>query len=231
MDHRFLIILLIFICVFAIILVIIKAIKNEKELNAIRSSIAASEIRKNQLDEYRIQLTEVREQMRQRLDDGIRDAALSREWDELRGETLSEIPIVDLVLHEKRILCNENGVDCEYRIQPVPQGILEERYWPSLLGNLLDNGVEAAVKCPEDNRWIRVSSAKRANQWTLKVQNSKLTSEHPLATGMATTKADKKNHGIGSRVIDKIVKEADGYIKRIDDKDSFTVFIALPAGE
>ena len=97
-----------------------------------------------------------------------------------------------------------------------------------LLGNLLDNAIEAAVKADAGTKSIVFESRIVKGQWVLSVANSKSSAERPLENQMQTTKPDAEGHGMGTQIIDKIVKKADGYVKRTDEGEYFKVLITMP---
>ena len=132
---------------------------------------------------------------------------------------------VDRLVYRKDCLCKEKGIDCCWRIGLIPENILSRRDLTSLLGNLLDNAIEAAEK---KGKWIRVEAKVRRGNWVLFVENSKLSEEAPLRNDLETTKEDREQHGLGSGIVDDIIRSSDGYIKRRDEGDRFKVFAAIP---
>ena len=138
-------------------------------------------------------------------------------------------PVIDTLLEHKLGICRSQDIDFSVKSAPLPAGLLSERELISLIGNLVDNAIEAACKC--DERIIKFHSDMVAGQWIMKIVNTKRVEERPLENAMTTTKADKNNHGIGTRIIDKIISKNKGYIKRFDHGNSFEIFIAIPVKE
>ncbi len=78
---------------------------------------------------------------------------------------------------------------------------------------------------------MRLKSFKASGQWILEVTNSKPIDEAPLAGNMETIKEDKKNHGLGVKIVKRIVKKYRGVVNYRDYEDSFEVMIAIPLAE
>lgn len=94
-----------------------------------------------------------------------------------------------------------------------------------MLGNLLDNAIEASVKT--EHPWVALRSFMAGGQWVLRVSNAKPREETPLVRGMETTKEDKNNHGLGTRIIKKIVNQHQGVVDYKDYGDYFEVTTAI----
>ena len=74
----------------------------------------------------------------------------------------------------------------------------------------LDNAIEAAEQTEEKE--VSLSLEKQQGYLKIVLKNSKLQEMEPLKTQFKTTKRNKKNHGIGNRIIRDIVSNYDGRI-------------------
>jgi sensor histidine kinase regulating citrate/malate metabolism len=95
-----------------------------------------------------------------------------------------------------------------------------------LIGNTMDNAIEACMMCSPQNRSINFSLRTADSQIFVHVENQ--FNELPNAK-METTKEDKRNHGFGLRKIDYIVQKYNGDLM-IDinkDKRIFTLDIMM----
>lgn len=146
-----------------------------------------------------------------------------------KEEFVTQNQIIDTLLVYKTGVCRSLGISVKVKASPLPEQFLDEKDLISLLGNLLDNAIKAAGGC--DEKLIDIMINMSAGQWICKIVNSKPEGERPLENGMATTKADKANHGMGTKIIDKIVKNNQGHIKRYDHGETFEVFVAIPIKE
>ena len=92
----------------------------------------------------------------------------------------------------------------------------------SLLGNLLDNAIEASQK--EQNPYIEVSIRPVNSYMAIAVKN-KCSDYDP---NVKTSKKDTVLHGIGLKTVRRIIKELNGEIKIIYKNNVFSVNIILP---
>lgn len=89
-------------------------------------------------------------------------------------------------------------------------------------------GSEQSHDPDADSVFIKMESRRIKDQWILIVMNSKLSSEEPLEHDLRSIKEDKANHGIGTLVVKKIVRDAKGMIDFQDKGNVFSVMIAAP---
>jgi len=81
-----------------------------------------------------------------------------------------------------------------------------------LFSNLLANAFEAAVQSPNGG-FVEVKASKKANRFSFLIRNSCVGKVRKLPNGdFLTSKLDKENHGIGTRIIRDTVKKYDGDI-------------------
>ena len=144
-------------------------------------------------------------------------------------DLITGVAPVDRLLQKKQQQCQACGVEFTCRIGNWPAKALGSESMVRLLGNLLDNAIEAALKADAGKKSIVLESRIVKGQWALSVTNSKSSADHPLENQMQTTKPDAEGHGMGTQIIDKIVRKADGSVKRTDEGDHFKVLITMPA--
>jgi signal transduction histidine kinase len=100
-----------------------------------------------------------------------------------------------------------------------------------IIGNLLDNAIEACDNVEEDNRYIEVNIYNKMNNLIIKVANSKLSQKEPeekMNNKGFTTKADTQNHGFGLANIKQTIEKYKGIIKIEDESNIFKINIAIP---
>lgn len=95
----------------------------------------------------------------------------------------------------------------------------------ALLGNALDNAMEAAVKAQDKKISLRCRTDK--GMLMLKVTNALAGDERE---NLATTKADKKHHGFGLDGMREIAKRYGGTLETVTDGGSFVLLVCLPLG-
>lgn len=96
-----------------------------------------------------------------------------------------------------------------------------------LIGNILDNAIEACEKLPEVERFIRIYIGTYKNQFYLSVQNS-AGEVKKLHGTYFSTKKNSDNHGYGIFRIDRIVNKYGGYLSRQNEEGVFATEISLP---
>ena len=98
-----------------------------------------------------------------------------------------------------------------------------------ILGNLVDNAVEACLALPQNQRIIRIFMELKNTQLYISVTNSTAEGKlNKLSGRFKTTKGD--GHGFGLARIDNIVERHNGYINRNSESGVFTTEILLPQG-
>ena len=97
----------------------------------------------------------------------------------------------------------------------------------TLFSNLLSNGVEACKKVEKSKRFINIDIKRTEEQLVIEVENS-VAEIVPIETlGKITTKADKKNHGLGIKNILEVVEKSKGQILFENDEQAFRTRIVL----
>ena len=95
----------------------------------------------------------------------------------------------------------------------------------SLLGNLLDNAVEACALLPEKERFMRIYIGKLKGQLYLSVQNSAGAVRKEKGMYLSTKEGE---HGYGLFRIDRVVKKYGGYVNRQNEEGVFAEEIMIP---
>lgn len=133
--------------------------------------------------------------------------------------------MADAVLNSKLSVAEQKSIQLNVKAH-IPKGIeMTNVEMCSVLGNLLDNAIEACEKLPCDKRFLRVYIDKFKGQFYLSVQNSSPSIQ--LDKGIfRTTKAG--THGFGLFRIDRIAKKYGGYVNRQYEEGVFATELLLP---
>lgn len=114
--------------------------------------------------------------------------------------------------------------------------LIDNRDMVLLFSNLLSNAFEAAVQVTK-HRYVQVTIDVKATGLTIVIKNSYQGEiKQNLNGDLITSKSEKENHGIGTRMIRKIVEQYQGYIEFSYLEGEFTVCVAfdgrvLPSNE
>lgn len=93
-----------------------------------------------------------------------------------------------------------------------------------LLGNLLDNAIEACSKLEEPKRWITVNIIYKEHTLILKISNSKEIKKVDITL---SSKRHYKRSGIGIHSVTSVVEKYNGTIEFLDLGEAFEVSAVL----
>lgn len=224
-DYRYLYFIIPFILVLFLFFILLKERDAEVERKRLELKINMAEDDKNGKDAYIEEIQKLVAEILDKLDKPEELSALSEQCSTYTGNLQTGIPVADALLSYKRHLAEKKNINVEFRLCLMTSSILPEHNLISLMGNLLDNAIEAAEQC--EQRWIKMESKYTEGYWNLLLKNSKRIESSPLENNMATTKTDTENHGIGMKLINKIVKKNGGHIEMKDCGDFFETYVTL----
>ena len=134
--------------------------------------------------------------------------------------------MVDAILNSKLTLIQEQNIQVD-ATAAVPEDISISGIDLSvIIGNLLDNAMEACMKLPDKERFIRIYIDIIKKQLYISVTNSMPEQPKKLDERFLSTKGD--SHGFGLLRIDSIVGKHGGYVNRKTDIGIFSTEIMLP---
>lgn len=99
-----------------------------------------------------------------------------------------------------------------------------------LLGNMLDNAIEACEKCAQP-RYVELSIMSRGEQFLIEVANSAPKNVLGENAALQTTKPNAELHGFGTKSIRQIAEKYDGNVRYFQEGDIFTCEVLLTADE
>ncbi|MDE5859056.1 MAG: GHKL domain-containing protein [Oscillospiraceae bacterium] len=133
--------------------------------------------------------------------------------------------MADAVLNSKLSVAEQKGIQLNIKAY-IPQGVaMTDVELCSILGNLIDNAIEACEKLSYDQRFMRVYIDEFKGQFYLSVQNSSPPVRRDRGT-YRTTKAG--SHGFGLFRIDRIAKKYGGYVNRQYEEGIFATELLVP---
>lgn len=134
--------------------------------------------------------------------------------------------MVDAILNSKLSLAERDGVavTCKAR---VPDALtVDDVDLCVILGNLLDNAIEAFAALPADGRWLRVYVAARGSQLYASIQNSAV--EDPSFNQRNYISEKRGNHGLGMKRVAAVVEKYEGFLNLANEPGVFAAEVSLP---
>lgn len=119
--------------------------------------------------------------------------------------------ILDVLLTEKNLYCEQNGITFSCMADGGALGFIEEGDLYCLFGNIIDNALEAVSAVPQRERKVINLVVKTKNDMLVVQQENYFEGELKFEGGLPqTTKSDKNYHGFGTRSIRMIVHKYGG---------------------
>lgn len=130
--------------------------------------------------------------------------------------------MADAVLNSKLSVAESRGIrlNVKAHIPPLPMSDVD---LCSVLGNLLDNAIEACAQCEEP--FLRIYIDKIKGQFYLSVQNSAKEVRRNKGVFCSTKSGE---HGFGLFRIDRIAKKYGGYVNRQFEEGVFATELMIP---
>ncbi|MCC8068899.1 MAG: GHKL domain-containing protein [Ruminococcus sp.] len=133
--------------------------------------------------------------------------------------------MADAILNSKLSIAEKSNIRLNIKAN-VPEMLpISDVELCSILGNMLDNSIEACNSLPQNERFLRVYIGKLKGQLYLSIQNSAGTVRKDKNTYLSTKSGE---HGYGIFRIDRIVKKYHGYINRQNEEGIFATEILIP---
>lgn len=137
--------------------------------------------------------------------------------------------MMDAVLGSKLGLMKKRGIRTDVTVH-VPKGMkLTDMELCVLVGNLLDNAIEACEEVEEEeNRFIRIYMDTLQEQFYLSVMNGMNGRAQRKGTGFVSRKRPGGLPGFGLQRVDRIVEKYGGFLNRQTEEGVFATEILLP---
>ena len=132
--------------------------------------------------------------------------------------------MVDAILNSKISLARGNAIDVNAKALVPADMQISEIDICVVVGNLLDNAMEACLKLEESQRRIRVYVGTLKEYLYISVTNTMLGS---LERNVKLSSTKGGNHGFGLMRIDKIAEKYDGYVNRQHEDGTFATEVML----
>ncbi len=158
--------------------------------------------------------------------------------EELNGKLLQNERIIytnhkvlNAILSEKASEAEEKQISYEAYVEPgVHLHNVESGDLVSMLGNLLDNALEAAGKCEGTKRKVSVGIYMEKDGKVCVVKIANYFAQPPVRhkADFVSTKKEKGIHGIGIKSVRKTAEKYGGYLQCLIGDDVFSAILILP---
>lgn len=137
--------------------------------------------------------------------------------------------MADAILNSKLSLMREYQIRTEVTAHVPTQLKITDTELCVLLGNLLDNAIEACQKvAAEDERFIKIYMDILQEQFYISVMNGMQGKAARHGGLFESTKRGEGIHGFGLRRVDRIVDKYGGFLDRQSEEGVFATEILLP---
>lgn len=135
---------------------------------------------------------------------------------------------IDILLTEKSLLCDRKNIVFTYMINGAGLQFMDEVDLYILLGNALDNAIEAVADIEREHRIIDMKITSRGEMTQISVENyckipPRMVNGLPL-----TTKRDSANHGFGIKSIISIAAGYGGEVECSAENERFVLNVLFP---
>lgn len=131
--------------------------------------------------------------------------------------------MADAILNSKLSLADERKIRVKVEARIPVTLTVSEIDLCIIIGNLLDNAMEACMELPQEERLIRIYMEMKGNYLYLALTN---TAAGRKKKNFFTTKGE--GHGLGISRVDSAVKKYGGYVTRASEDGAFSTEILLP---
>ena len=137
------------------------------------------------------------------------------------------IEAVDALITAKLQIMREKKIGFSNSIYIPENNYLDILDFCVLLGNLLDNAIEANAKVPIQNRYVNLSIIQQLDYISINVSNTVSENVKIEENRIITTKNHKELHGFGLKSVKEIVKKYKGNCTFQQIENKFEVIIIL----
>lgn len=135
--------------------------------------------------------------------------------------------MVDAILNSKLSVVKTKDIRVDASASLPPDIPVSDVDLSVMIGNLLDNAMEACLKVPPEQRFLRFYMTKAKDNLYIYVMNAADgTYRKGLGKYLSTKGTD--SHGYGLQRIDRVVKKYRGYLNRQDEGNVFATEVLLP---
>ncbi len=133
---------------------------------------------------------------------------------------------VDAVLNYELAIAKEKGIAVETDISVPNELDVNATVLCGILGNAIDNAIDACCRVDEEYRKIRLLMKVERHNLFLEIKNS-YDGVVDFRNGVLVTRKDGRGHGIGIRVMEEMIHRVNGTLETMWDAFEFTLRIVI----
>ena len=151
---------------------------------------------------------------------------LERELDRVDTFVRSGNLMVDAILNSKLTLARRQEVAVNCSAKAPKRLSVEDVDLCVILGNLLDNALEACAQVEKEKRFLRLYLTVNKSQLYFSVQNA--AKEEPDFEASRYISRKRGNHGLGMKRVKAAVDKYDGYLNLANEPGIFAAEVTMP---
>lgn len=136
------------------------------------------------------------------------------------------VDVIDLMLNYKMEEAKKYDIKVHMNLD-VFFCPMEDMEMCIVLGNLLDNAIEAVAGLPPEQRWIRIFMKTPNQIFLLEIKNPYEGRRKKEAGHYITTKPDRSQHGLGLDSVERIIGKYHSELEIMDDGKEFLVMVNI----
>lgn len=135
---------------------------------------------------------------------------------------------IDAIINFKYSIAKEHNIDFRLNVFVPEEFPIEQRDIGVVLGNALDNAIEAAKECDLEERYVEISMRTKKSAWIVVMKNHyNHVIERDKRGKIVSSKKGKDRHGYGLKSIVKIAEKYQGDVVIDDSKRIFSLTIVM----
>ncbi len=134
--------------------------------------------------------------------------------------------VLDIVLSEKRAICAARKIDFTSYADGHGLDFMEELDLYALVGNALNNAIDATSRLPEGERFLSLSLRMEGDVLSLHVENP-YTGELLMGDSLPESQRDRRYHGFGMKSMERICEKYGGTLTVRAENGLFTLDAVL----
>ena len=136
--------------------------------------------------------------------------------------------LINTILNTKYAEAREKGITFRFVLGDLSLLKIEDRDCIVIFTNILNNAIEAAEQCSEDNRILSIKAVIEENQFIFACRNSFVNDNYP---GMKSKKKDVITHGYGLTNIKDAVNRNKGTCYFEKERKEFVSVVIIPVND